>query len=67
VAACWRVDAVVDASGEAAAAIAHPNLEANLGRNAAGEGSVDEQRSQAPSDVKNITIQKTPAKRQKVG
>ena len=29
--------------------------------------SVDEQRSQAPSDVQNITIQKTPAKRQKVG
>ena len=28
---------------------------------------VDEQRSQAPSDVQNITIQKTPAKRQKVG
>ena len=28
---------------------------------------VDEQRSQAPSDVQNITIQNTPAKRQKVG
>jgi hypothetical protein len=28
---------------------------------------VDDQRSQAPSDVQNITIQKIPAKRQKVG